>query len=246
MTLNAFDKTNFNALIPNLEAGQKADPEKLQNYLTDVESYLEAIRNALISVASGDSGADLVKATALNAQSGTSVQAILAYLLAQIQGITQGAVADGSVSEPKLAVAVATKLNQIASATAIGHIMVGSNLSIDANGVLSATGNARIATGTYTGDGTATRTINVGVTPKFLFVSALNKSGTAAQVAITGYDATAGGLFEPSSTGSAVYGEGPADTDVVTIAANGFVIHTPNTSVGLNLSAVPYGWTAIY
>lgn len=102
----------------NQEFGQVGDPNKLEASITHAYDKIDenvderiAFQTSLQSTTDGNSGADYVKATPLNAQSGDSLQAIAEYLLAQIQGVSQGAVADGSITEAELAATVVSKLN---------------------------------------------------------------------------------------------------------------------------------------
>lgn len=177
MTLNAFDKTNFNALIPNLEAGQKADSEKLQAFLTDAANYFETLRNIFTGTTAGDSGAHNVGSDAISGVTGATVYAQLVNLKAQIDQVVSQGVADGSITELKLAAAVATKLNQIATATMLGKVIAGTSLQIGADGTLNV-GFAypRIAQGAYTGDGTTGRQITVGFDPKLVIIYAYGLS----------------------------------------------------------------------
>lgn len=81
------------------------------NNLVDGVNSLDDELLKIQSTTDGDSGADFVKATPLTPESGDTVQSNLEYTLGQIQGVSQGGIADGSVTETKLAAAVVAKLN---------------------------------------------------------------------------------------------------------------------------------------
>ncbi|MBS4200275.1 hypothetical protein KHA93_11600 [Bacillus sp. FJAT-49732] len=68
-------------------------------------------KNQLQSITSGNSGADLIKATPLNPNSGDTVQKQLAWMLSQIAASAIGSIPDGSISEPKLNAVLANKIN---------------------------------------------------------------------------------------------------------------------------------------
>lgn len=75
----------------------------LKTYLNDT------LIAELESTTDGSSGADRIGATALNAFSGETVQAILEYLKTQIDNTVLGQIPDGSVTEVKLSFDLATQ-----------------------------------------------------------------------------------------------------------------------------------------
>lgn len=136
--------------------------ETLQNDLNGLETELEDVSSA------ANIGADVITA---GDESDANVQAKLEKLAADMVGITQGAVADGSITLAKLASSLADSLavKDGTLQTGLNSQKVGgytiSNIQNYAKGV--------IKSGTYTGNttgSTTTNTITVGIQPKLLII----------------------------------------------------------------------------
>jgi len=76
-------------------------------------------KDQLQSITSGSSGADIIKATPINANSGNTVQQQLAWLLAQIAIAATGTLPDGSINEVKLSSLLVAKINTALSNTGL-------------------------------------------------------------------------------------------------------------------------------
>lgn len=111
----------------------------------------------------------------------------------------------------------------------------------------NAANRALIAKGTYTGNNSATRTIAVGFTPQFLYISALGQEASIiAQVSFSGYDENALSLGDFSTADNVLSVRGKASNHAPVITANGFTVgYFSGGKAGLNYSGTSYGWVAI-
>lgn len=175
----------------NLSAAQLKEKfdmpaETLQDDLNGLMTELEAVTSA------ESIGADVI---AVGDESDANVQAKLEKIYADMQGITQGAVADGSIT--------AAKLNSSLSSTLAyknGNLQAGLNaekLGGDTLATLKAYIDGGAVVGTYTGNTTGTsgtNTITVGFTPRLLIII-----GTPGQTSTIGTVIVISGVANNSS-----------------------------------------------
>lgn len=117
------------------------------------------------------------------------------------------------------------------------------------NMIPSLEGYARVATGSYVGNGGKNRLIAVGATPMFVFVS-----GNDAPIPGQGQTARGGtGISIESvngigSYGSATISRASSNTGAPQITTNGFTVSgdVGATEYGLNKSNITYRWLAFY
>lgn len=103
------------------------------------------------------------------------------------------------------------------------------------------TAPARLITGQYTGDGNASQTISLGVTPKAVLVV---KDGT-------GFDGGGSDTYGESHNGLAItsYPAISHSNNVVSITSGGFIVYyntTPNWDILSNVNNNTYNYMAIY
>lgn len=113
-------------------------------------------------------------------------------------------------------------------------------------GNLGSLGVGKVATGTYSGDETDNRFINIGFTPKFLILSLYYYNGSYYDpnsstnlCFFAGYHE--GGSILAYTVGGTAYN---VDGKLVGIHDNGFYISFRNGQVNVNRLNVPYRWTA--
>ena len=89
---------------PTEPASETAAREMMQEPLDQLKTFLnETLIPALEATAAGQSGAHKIGSTAITGVTGENVNAQIADLKAQIDGVSQGAVTDGSITTAKLA-----------------------------------------------------------------------------------------------------------------------------------------------
>lgn len=119
-----------------------------------------------------------------------------------------------------------------ASKTAFGHVKVGDRLSVTA-GVISADVQVETASGSYVGDGEEDRFIQVGFTPKFVYLS----YGVGKTNRMLMCQSTSGATFHTYSTGGGEH-EG---VETLRITTNGFIVSDRGYSP--NKTGDTYLWT---
>lgn len=92
-------------------------------------------KDQLQSIADGSSGADNIKATPINANSGNTVQAQLEWLLTQIAVAATGSIPDGSITEAKLAQALIDKINAALSNVGVLTTLLTTNKTSSVNAI---------------------------------------------------------------------------------------------------------------
>lgn len=197
--------------------------ETLQNDLNGLETELEAVESA------SNIGADVI---AVGDESDANVQAKLEKLAADMVGITQGAVADGSITQAKLASTLVSSL-----AFKDGTLQSGLNseqLGGNTLAQIKSYVDGGIVSSTYTGNTTnttTTNTITVGFQPKFL---AIYGEPHIAQNSSTGIALFVGGnglVLRDSYTPSEL---------TITLSSTGFTL----TGKTMNYSSKTYTYVA--
>ena len=120
-----------------------------------------------------------------------------------------------------------------ASKTAFGHVKVGDRLSVTA-GVISADVQVETASGSYVGDGEEDRFIQVGFTPKFVYLS----RGVGGTSYMFMCQSTSGATFHKYTSGG---GEHEGIT-TLRITTNGFIVSSDGT-YSPNRNGNTYLWT---
>jgi len=136
--------------------------ETLQNDLNGLETELEAVESA------SNIGADVI---AVGDESDANVQAKLEKLASEMTSITQGAVADGSITQAKLAGTLVSSLafKDGTLQSGLNSEQVGGNTLAQIKSYV----DGGIVSSTYTGNttnSTTTNTITLGFQPKFVAI----------------------------------------------------------------------------
>lgn len=206
--------------------------ETLQDDLNGLMTELEAVSSA------ESIGADVITA---GDESDANVQAKLEKIYTDMQNISQGAVADGSITAAKLASSLSDTL-----AVKDNTLQSGLNaekLGGDTLATLKAFISGGVVTGTYTGNTTNTTTtqdITLGFQPKALLVSGYQSAGTSPMIytddnAIFVFVGTQGKAFVSSGN------EIKTKDLTITMIVNGFRL----TGKDLNYSSKTYTYVAI-
>lgn len=101
----------FSADVGQASVGN-AGPDAIEQDIDNRRNEIQGVINALQSTTDGDSGANNVKITPIPGITASDTQEALEALNASIQAVSQGGVADGSITEAKLASSVSDKLNR--------------------------------------------------------------------------------------------------------------------------------------
>jgi hypothetical protein len=125
-----------------------------------------------------------------------------------------------------------------------GNDGAGSGLDADTLDGIHASGLAKIATGTYTGDGGSNRKIVTGFRPRYLYV------GTTAEITGSyGYFQQAIDLssllqiFDLATDSTTISTKGSGEPYYITFQADGFTMEGASP---INQNAIAFGWFAIY
>ena len=114
----------------------KANADSIANHKTSNDhDYKYFTKDQLQSIASGSSGADLIKVTPIASGSGNTVQTQLAWLLSQIAVAATGNIPDGSLTETKLAQALVDKINVALSNTGVLTTLLTTDKSSSVNAI---------------------------------------------------------------------------------------------------------------
>lgn len=205
---------NISALSdePNIDDGLSAAQLKAKFDKAGVD--IKAGVNNLISELEGTTAAANIGASALDAgdTSDDTVQGKLEYLQNEMQSITQGAVADGSITAAKLAA------NSVTSA------------KLDSTVTSLINGKAEITVGSYTGTGSnnTANTINLGFQPTAVMVFDPLYLWGSLSFAMGAMCITSNGVREQYSTNNYSW------TGTHTLDANGFTIDRLSRTDGVS------------
>lgn len=132
--------------------------------------------------------------------------------------------------------AAANKILKLDSNSKLPASITGDAVTV---GGLSPSVFAKMVTGTYTGDGTSDRFINVGVTPKFIVVS------SSTQVAFQ-HTSTSPILGDRSTSGTTVSSMPASSVYLPQITSNGFTLTSSGVADSFNGSGTLYTYLVIY
>ena len=200
--------------------------ETLQNDLNNLESELEAVESA------ASIGADVI---AVGDESDANVQAKLEKIYTDMQAISQGSVADGSITESKLSSgldALIAKKNGVLQQGLDAEKVGGSTLA-----QIQAYVDAGIVSGTYTGNTTGsstTNTITLGFQPKLLVLR-----GHYPKATLSDNDALA--IIVGTTGKILIDGESSPKKITITLTSTGFTL----TGKDMNYSTKTYNYVAL-
>ena len=227
---------------PTEPASETAAREMMQEPLDQLKTFLnETLLPALAATAAGQSGAHKIGSTLITGVTGESVYAQIADLKAQIDGVSQGAVTDGSITAAKIATD-AVETAKIQDGAVTQEKLAAGIFGTVEDGAVTTDKLAAIA---VTADKIATSAVTAGkigvgaVTADKLGVGAVT-AGKIANEAITNDKILAGTIAGSKLAEGAVYNTRLATDSVSnTKLVNGAVTKS-------KLAATALGWSLIF
>lgn len=234
----------------------------LDTQAEQLQAGLNGLIDNILSALTGDSGAHNVGSATITGVAGNTVYAQLTDLKVQIQAIVGGSIPpgsvttamiqDGAVTYPKLNPAPASvpTANRLMLYDANGRSQV--NAPVSGNDITNktyvdtavGTNIARLITGTYTGDGTASRNISTTVTPKLIYVTGYqNGSNNVSSISLTG---SLSAMTVGADTGSPqTFTTNLPNQAIPAIISGGFTV-TGTSGNGLNVNTRVYTYAVFY
>ena len=177
MDFSANKQDTYEKRIASLPDQPNMQPDELKAYFDSSPEQLRQAHNALCdALTEATSGTSAAASLGFQRTAGVpadNVQAAVENVQAQLDAAVMGNIPSGSVTQDKLAQDVRDRFTAIESTAAIESSTRSSSDSYLQNQInthsMQIAGKCEIVLGTYTGDGSKERFINLGFTPKAIY-----------------------------------------------------------------------------